>query len=113
MIPEQIAGRDAASRLRMDDPHLESVAVEAEVAGDEAEEPLDRRIAADGAAAPTGAAGADSPLLQAGAVGLLHQSIEATPMGTLQPSQGFGLNHRFPFPFEVGAAIMQPLHAPS
>src|SRR5512134_2430782 len=104
MIPQEVPGRDASPRFRMDDPHLESVSVEAEVARDEADEPLDRRVSADRPPAPPRAAGAGAPFLQAGARGLLHQPIEATPMGTLQPSLGLGLDHRLPFRFVVGAA---------
>lgn len=108
MIAQEIFRGDASSRFRMDDAHLEGVAIEAEVARDQTEEPIDGRVAANGAAATPGSTRASPPLLQTGAIRLLHQPIEATPMGTLQPSLGFGLDHRLPLPFGTGAAFSLP-----
>ena len=110
MIPKEVARGDAAPGLGVDDPHLERVSVEAEVRSDEAQESLDRRVAANGTAAPPGAARPGSPLLQTGSIRLLHQPVEAPPMGSLQTFLGFGLDHRFPFPLVCGVAANPPFH---
>jgi hypothetical protein len=77
----------------MDDPDLESVAVEAKVTFDPAQEPFDRGVGPNGAPAARSAAGPREPCFEAGLIRLLGETLEASPVRSLKPLQDLGLGH--------------------
>jgi hypothetical protein len=77
----------------MNDAHLESVAIESEVAVDPAQEALDRRVAANGPASTARASRARQSGVKTSLVGPLEESFDALPLGSLKLLQHLGLGH--------------------
>jgi len=77
----------------MDDPHLEPIALEAEVALDQSHESLHRRVPADGSAPAAQAVRAREAGLEAFLKYLPQHPLERAPVRALELLQDLTLSH--------------------
>jgi len=77
----------------MDDPHLEPIPIEAEVALHEPNEAGHGRVATNGPPAAAGAVSAREPRFETLLIGVAHGAIEPPPLRASDPAQQLPLRH--------------------